>query len=431
MYSVMHNKQKRIVEREVEVLFSVSAFLRSPTIDELMCLDPFHPSIKYKNGTLFMSKKGIAALKRLNELISGLPELCSNLSVHEIHNQVFQYYSDCLAKSLQPTGQEFVDEIINHLLSQVKHYEFLAKVEGINLCDIDSISLGSFRIQRSDPLLFDHIAFKRNLDREKIYSQFKDCLWLIGSVEGSSDIAAERFDYRAVLTVGILGLCGAIFYKGAIWRTRVRVVTSPLENREAVMTLKWESGGKNPSLSRTWGVEQDLPLNAEIVAYLSETCFFDRLSNLPEVLNRCELEDALLHAIYWFADAYRDRNPVMQFVKLWTCAECFFAIDKEQITELNAMGIATILVFGGYRVIEAENYIELKRKVKRFYDLRSRAIHRAEFTHIDLKDLNEFSYWIAWVVISMVALTEQGYKTLNQIHEQLLRLDNISSNKNC
>lgn len=427
----MHNKQKRIVEREVEVLFSVSAFLRSPTIDELMCLGPFHPSIKYKNGTLFMSKKGIAALKRLNELISGLPELSCNVSVHEIQNQVFQYYSDCLGKALQPTGQEFVDEIIDYLLRQVKHYEFLVKVEGINLCKLDSLSLGSFRIQRSDPLLFDHIAFEGNLDREKIYSQFKDCLWLIGSVEGSSDVAFERFDYQAVLIVGILGLCGAILYKGSIWRTRVRVVTSSFENRDIVKSLKWEKGGSNPSISYNWGVEQDLLFNAENISYLSEQCFLERLSTLPDLENRSQLEDAILRATYWFADAYKDRNPVMQFVKLWTCAECFFAIGKEKITELNAMGIASILVFGGYRVIEVDNYMELKRKVKHFYDMRSRAIHRAEFTHVDLKDLNEFSYWIAWVVISIVALTEQGYKTLSQVHEQILRLDNINSSQGC
>jgi hypothetical protein len=41
----------------------------------------------------------------------------------------------------------------------------------------------------------------------------------------------------------------------------------------------------------------------------------------------------------------------MQFVKLWACAECFFAIEKEEVTELNAKGIAAILAFAGFRVV--------------------------------------------------------------------------------
>lgn len=309
----------------------------------------------------------------------------------------------------------------------MKRYEFLVKIEGVELNDIDILSLGSVRVQRNDPALFNRISFVGNLDSETIYSEFKDSLWLIGSAKGSLDVAFERFDYRANLTVGILGLCGAVLYKGAIWRSRVRVVTSPLEHRKAVSTLAWESGGGNPSVFRKWGAEQDLNLNAESVAYLIETCFLERLSNLPDIEKRSELEDAILRAIYWFAEAYRDRNPIMQFVKLWTCAECFFAIDKEKITELNAKGIATILVFAGFRIVETENYSEFKRKVKRLYGLRSKAIHRAEFSHVDRKDLDELSHWVAWVVISMVSLAERGYKTLHQVYEQTQRLDSISS----
>jgi hypothetical protein len=116
----------------------------------------------------------------------------------------------------------------------------------------------------------------------------------------------------------------------------------------------------------------------------------------------------------------------MQFVKLWTCAECFFAIDNEQITELNATGIATILAFAGFRIIETEAYPEFKRRVKRLYGLRSKAIHRAEFGHVERVDLDELSHWVAWVVISMIALAERGYQTLRQVHEQTQRLDQLS-----
>lgn len=428
-YTEITRKKRRIVERDVETLFSPRAFLRAPTLDELKRLVPFHPSVKYKNGTLFLSEKGVAALRRLTNSLSYVPELANAVSVRDIDTQVQKSYGAWLEKNIQPTGEEFIDEVVNSLLGQVKHYEFLVQIEGIDLKDMNILSLGSFRIQRSDPSIFENVRFGGNLDREAIYSQFKDSLWLIGSAKGSSDVASEQFDYRAVLTVGILGICGAVLYNGAIWRSRVRAVTSPLEHRKAVSSLRWEAGGENPSLSWKWGAEQDLALNAESVAYLTEVCFLEQLSNLPDRQSKSELEDAIIRSIYWFAEAYRDRNPIMQFVKLWTCAECFFAIDREQITELNAKGIATILAFAGFKIVETEDYTEFKRRVKLLYGLRSKAIHRAEFGHVEKTDLDELSHWVAWVVISMIALAERGYQTLRQVHEQTQRLDRLSSGR--
>ncbi len=427
MFDMMTRKQKRIVERDLQTLFARRALITEPTIDDLKRLGPFHPSVQVKNGVMYLSEQGVTALRRLVEILASLPALTNLISVEEINKHVLHCYSTWLTKGMQPSGEEFVDEATDTLLRQVKRYEFLVKIEGLDLNDVEMLTLGSVRIQYSEPELFDSIDFSGNLDRESIYSQFRDSLWLIGSAEGSSDVAFERFDYRAVLTVGILGLCGALLYRGAIWRSRVRVVISPLEHTKPVSMLAWEIGGKNPSLSRKLGREQNLPFNAESVAYLYETCFLERLSTLPDKENRSELEDAILRAIYWFAEAYRDRHPTMQFVKLWTCAECFFAIDNEQITELNAKGIAAILVFAGYGVVESEDYADFKRNVKRLYGLRSKAIHRAKFSHIELKDLDELSHWVAWVVISMVALAENGYTTLRQIHEQTQRLDRLSS----
>jgi len=116
----------------------------------------------------------------------------------------------------------------------------------------------------------------------------------------------------------------------------------------------------------------------------------------------------------------------MQFVKLWSCIECFFAITDEKITEANAKGIAAILVFGGYQVIAVDKYADTKRRVKQLYKLRSTALHRGRFGHIDSTDIDEFSGWVAWIIISMVSLSVRGYTTLKQVNEQVLRLDLIT-----
>jgi hypothetical protein len=432
----MTPKQKRIVERDVETLFSVRAFLSNPTFEDLKRLSPFHPNIKCGRGTLFLSDKGIAALQRLKNLIGSITLLAGAVSERDISAHMLRGYESWLKRNVQPTGQGFTEDIVNSLLGIVKDYEFLIQVEGVDLKDQNVLNLGSVRIQRSDYSLLENIKFEGHLKLDSIYEQFKDSLWLIGQSKGSPDIASERFEFRAVLTTGILAVCGAILYKGAIWRSRVRAVTSPLENRKAVVSLRWEAGGDNPSYSRSWGAEQDLPLGSESVSYLTEVCFLRQLASLPDRTNRNELQDAIVRSLYWFAEAYRDRNPLMQFIKLWSSAECFFSIEIQgateckKVTELNARGIASVLVFAGYQIVSPQEYPSFKRRVKHLYDLRSKAVHRAKFGHIETADLDDLSHWIAWVIISMIALSERGYETLGQIYEQTSRLDDISTAAN-
>lgn len=427
----MTPKQKRIIERDVETLFSPHAFIANPTIETIKRLGPFHPTVKFNDKTLFLSANGVAALTRLIGLIGDFPLLSGFVSRNEICNQVLKCYSLWIEKLLQPTGQEFTEGVAEDLLAEVKDYEFLIQVEGIDLGDQDVLELGSVRIQRCDPTLLDTVKCEGILDGPSVYEQFKNSLWMVGASRGSANIALEQFEYRAVITVGLLAVCGAILYRGAIWRSRIRAVISPLEHRKAICLLRWESGGGNPSITRRLGWEPDLPLSAESVAYLTKECFLRQLASLLDRKDRSELQDAIIRSLYWFADAYGDRNPTMQFVKLWSCAECFFAIEKEKVTELNAKGMAAILTFAGFHVIEPKEYPDFKRRIKRLYGLRSKAVHRAEFGHIETPDLEDFSRWIAWTIISMTALSDRGYETLRQVREQISRLDllNRAANK--
>jgi hypothetical protein len=114
-------------------------------------------------------------------------------------------------------------------------------------------------------------------------------------------------------------------------------------------------------------------------------------------------------------------------VKLWSCAECFFAIDTDGITELNSKGFAAILAFAEFKIISPEDYPRFKRRIKDLYKLRSQAIHRGSFGHIETTDLDDLSLWVAWIILSMVSLSVRGYRTLRQIQEQTSRLDKSAS----
>ncbi|MFC1779445.1 hypothetical protein ACFLZU_03810, partial [Thermodesulfobacteriota bacterium] len=140
-----------------------------------------------------------------------------------------------------------------------------------------------------------------------------------------------------------------------------------------------------------------------------------------------ELESAILRSIYWFAEAYRDRNHATQFMKLWTCVECFFTIEKEGVIEQVASGITAILTFGGYGIVDHKDYIPFKKRVKQLYDLRSQTVHRARFDHIGTNELDDLSLWVAWVIISMAALANNGNTCLSEVRKETLRLDRLST----
>ncbi|HNG82878.1 MAG TPA: HEPN domain-containing protein, partial [Burkholderiaceae bacterium] len=81
-----------------------------------------------------------------------------------------------------------------------------------------------------------------------------------------------------------------------------------------------------------------------------------------ETEERTPLQEAIARAFHWFADAHRDPTPVMQFVKYWTCIETFFSNDRDEITKSVSIGIAAVLVFGGYEFVPQGDYARVKRR---------------------------------------------------------------------
>jgi hypothetical protein len=429
-YAQLTRKQKRIIEKDIETLFTPAALLGTSKLEEIKKLDVLHPTVRIGRGVMFLSNAGVSAVRRIGDALSTLPTFKGSVSTSEIHNEILKNYNSWITRSLQPTGEELTQEVGDVLVAKVREYEFLALIEGIDLGDQDVVDFGTFRIQRHDRALLEKVKFGGNLTLDPIYDQFKDHLWIITRCKGSPDVARKQFEEKIRLATGVLGICGAVLYRGAIWRTCVRALVSPFEHRSAVSQLSWEVGGENPSILRSWGTEQPLRIDSETITRLKRDYHLQQLCSLLERSARSELQDAIVRSTYWFADAYKDRNPTMQFVKLWSCAESFFAIEKDGITELNARGIATVLTFAGYRVVETGEYASFKKRLKKMYDSRSEAIHEGRFGHIELSDLSDFSRWMAWLILSMFSLSERGYKTLRKIHEQNSRLDRLSNSSN-
>jgi hypothetical protein len=72
-YAQLNPKQKRIIERDVETLFTPAALLANLTPEKIKKLGMFHPTIKIGRGLMFLSETGVSAVRRIGDLLAGLP----------------------------------------------------------------------------------------------------------------------------------------------------------------------------------------------------------------------------------------------------------------------------------------------------------------------------------------------------------------------
>jgi hypothetical protein len=419
----MTPKQKRIIESDLTVLFSTKAFLVLKTMEDWKAVGFFHPEVRTETNSRPLSEAGIAALRRITGILQEVLELRESCSLDEIAEQVHKSYEGWIGRSQRPDAGEFIESCTQTLLAQVTERTHLINLHGLELGDIVRLDLGAVFICKPDPSLLGKVQFGGAITEEWIMKDFSQGLWLIGRSFGSPKTSLARFDHHTILVIGMLAVCGALLFEGSIWQSHLRTGLSPERQSNVTAVFRWDSDGDNPTVHRLWGSDKALPLNQELVAYLRKECFLDELSKLPSKLTKTEIEEAIERALYWFADAHGDRNTTMRFIKLWSCVECFFAINKEEVTEANVRGIAITLTFAGYQVGSVEEYPKLKRRLKELYDLRSRAVHRAEFDGVQLQDLQDLSRWVGWVIISMMALAQRGYSLLKQVKEQTDRLD--------
>jgi hypothetical protein len=264
----MTPKEKRIIENDLKILFSPKAFQVPRSIEEWQEIGLFHPTITTEKGEFPLSAAGVAALRRVTRIIQGnvaLKDLCSE---REIEVQVHTAYESWIRKLLQPDADEFLQDVQQTLLSTVKDHIYLVVVEGLELSGVEKIELGLTTISEPDTAILSGLEFGGLLDREWVERDFGKKMWLLGKSHGSPEVSLRRFEHRATLTIGILAVCGSLLYKGAIWRSHVRVMTAPQTQSGAVSVLQWEVGGTNSSLSRSMGDATKLLFDEKAIRYL-------------------------------------------------------------------------------------------------------------------------------------------------------------------
>ena len=118
-YAQLNPKQKRIIERDVETLFTPAALLANLTPEKIKKLGMFHPTIKIGRGLMFLSETGVSAVRRIGDLLAGLPAFSNCIFKSEIDNEVLKHYNSLLTRNLQPNGEEFTQGVGDALVAKV------------------------------------------------------------------------------------------------------------------------------------------------------------------------------------------------------------------------------------------------------------------------------------------------------------------------
>lgn len=323
------------------------------------------------------------------------------------------------------SAQEWLSLISTRIKPQIHLRRIVVPFVGVKFKDIDDLSLGSFKLLRPsirhlDAMGVDH-AFA---DVPKIIAGYRDReLWLHGSSRGTPRVAERRFRTLLDLVAGLLAVAAAVTLKSGATRIFISPNMTGHDSHGDTAWFSWEEPSANFTIHRCGlrGVPFEIDSNLREQLYQAST--IATAMRIFESEKRTPLEETIARGFHWFADAHRDPTPVMQFVKYWSCIETFFSIDENEITKSVSIGVAAVLVFGGYEFVPREDYLYVKKRVTSLYGLRSRAVHRGSRSHITELDVAELSRYAAQLLINALSFVERGYQEPDEIKRHSMRLD--------
>ena len=419
--------------RAVNGLFSVKSLLVPKSISdfqEIPAEQYFSRMLKLTgNKTIFLTDSGDEHFRTVVDVIERSDLFGGMADFSDIWTAWHKVVEKWLSNGQQPENADEVMHAITELLAQeIDNHTFIVPLFGIELDGVDSFALGVMTILRmsvgvlqASGIEHDHSNVPYLLELNKNY------LWLKGTARGTPRVAQQKFSDQAALTVGMLAITAASLYERGACGFRIGTIMSA---EEAIGRSAWFSWAeRTPSLTTHYASPkgQMLPVNKSLGGESDmERLIYCAFTILQRENNRTQLEEAIARAVYWYSDAQRDSVLVMKLVKYWSCVEAFFSFENEEITHAVSSGLASTLVFGGFHFVPTSEYSSLKKKIVNLYSLRSRAVHRGSHQHTTELDVAQFSQWVAWMIISMVALVEQGYTTLNEVKIQTDRLDALA-----
>lgn len=424
--SPLSRKQARTIQYALKQLAGASALIPVRSIEDFGKVPFGHELQLAGHRSVLLSDHGMAQVRLIVRTLQQADPFNGMADYSDVWSACWKTLEELLSQNQMADGaEEWLDLISARIKPQIRSRGFAAPFVGVEFKDIEELALGSMKLVRPSVSHLDNAGVNHEwADVAKIIGRYQDReLWLQGQARGTPRVAEARFRTLSDLVAGLLAAAAAVMLESGATRIFISPNMSGHDSHGDASWFSWDESGENFSLHRSGIRGVPFVIDAGLREQLYEASVVRTAMRILESQTRTPLEEAIARGFHWFADAHRDPTPVMQFVKYWSCIETFFSMDQEDITKSVSIGVAAVLVFGGYEFERRDGYSNLKKRVSTLYALRSQAVHRASRSHITEADVAELSRYAARLLINAVSFVERGYRTPDEIKRHSMRLN--------
>lgn len=407
-------------------LFSAKALFIPKSISDIPRKQYFQRELRLtENRSVFLTDSGLEHFRTVVDVINRADFFEGMAEFSDIWKAWHKVVVKWLSNNFGPEcADEVVQAIADLVAQEIDDHTFVVPLFGIELDGVDSFALGEVTILRMSVDIFESAGVKHDhADVPRLLELNKHYLWLKGTTRGTPSVAQHKFSEQASLTVGVLAITAASMYEWGASAFRIGIVMTPESALGRSVWYSWREKDRSLTTHFEFPRGQPFPVNTALGNGSDMARMVYRAFPILQASDRTQLEEAIARAVYWYSDAHRDPVLVMKLVKYWSCVEAFFSFEDEAITHSVSAGLTSLLVFGGFHFVLTSEYSALKKQIVKLYKLRSQAVHGGYHQHTTELEVSQFSQWVAWMIISMVGLVEQGYTTLKQVKAETDRLD--------
>lgn len=363
----------------------------------------------------------------------------------EMNQFVFRQTFECYVKDILKRGfvdyensinrdfKEYVQELFEKVISEIRNYEFCIIVQGIELKEVEETLFDSVKLFRytENKIKIDLIESEKNF-LEKFNNKICLSCNTFGERKHAESIAVKKF--KAVIDYLRFLLC--IYIEKELWRNAIKIdFEEKLLDKSSV---RFCIDLDNKKISSQW-------THAEAFQpFIINKCRCDDnenpiLKKIQKILlngkENSEWENLIATAIYWCSEAQNEYSLDVAFFKFWTAIETVIPSSRgDKVTEKVLNGATILYIYGGAADIKwndfdekeiKDNFSEKRKKLNVLYDKRSNIVHNGNSSPLKKDDLGELCHFASTIILNSIIWTNKGYKNNQQIKREL---DHLSQN---
>jgi len=439
----INKKLKKGLQQQWNRLVKSKNYFSPKNIDELKEINLINnPSIKL-NGKEYFFKEDIVSV--LNEFVNKIYDI-GNINKFVTYNTLYHKVIKTITeigfnKKEKVNFDDIFRELINQIEQDINKYEFFWRIEGIELIDHSTFNFNDSILFIFSQNKFDYIkkflskvnpSFD-NIVETKVNNQFLNKVCIKTTSSANYNYARKDSLKKANNIINILRFIFCFYYPEYISynRFKINLVSDfSLENNDSIgININKKSVILN--FNSKMSLKQNFKIHKDLINDFNKFYF---LEELISVLNKPKnkktpLEIAISNAIYWISEAQNTDKAHIAFINFWTSIESLTYntnnSEDEGSTQAIKKNTSILLAHGGYGFYSTNEYFDLKSRINRLYDKRSKIIHEGELENLNSNDLAEICEYSTRLTLEILGLSILEIKTLNEIEENVKRIHNI------